>query len=596
MASDHDEWLKERADELVQKTHARIGTWIEQRKAIIDFAREYAALASNTGEAEPTLLQDLHNELHLAQRTESVDVLLKSIGKARLLLARYRDSLAAPGAAIAAREVDEATAMKGGRWVSADDIEHMTGELLSLVTGDPYTPTKMVDAFQTLRAALASCQEAPVTPSAATPAAPGEVTLNKKDLNKLLNDFARACAFGDDLLARMATSKAIHEYLDAAFAALSHPAPVAAPAMHQATADLVRRFSDALAAKLAAAEKKYGYSDGWLSPDWMDECRAKLLEHIDKGDPRDVAAYCAFLWHHGESTAAPAANDQPIERRTNSRPFDSALNPLNEAPKRSELLGNEWSEISTLPQYDDLIWLYDQNSDTIEGPRVARVNDVDYYTHWASCEAPDTRVIDGETIAAPAPTSEAVAGAPFGIIDPDYARIFTKARVLAWQYGFALVMHGSFTRDLDLLLVPWEQRAFNGAAEHVITRLAAQCDLKIYKSTPSDKPHGRKCWTLHLPGFGDPRWVDLSVMPTLPTPGDSADAPVQQAAMGIEEERAAFESTMAKRSPGCDFHRFNKDNYSNRFTHNAWDGWLARAALKGEQPVEPSGGERGEAQ
>lgn len=74
--------------------------------------------------------------------------------------------LAAPGAAIAAREqeVDEATAMKGGRWVSADDIEHMTGELLSLATGDPYTPTKMVDAFHTLRAALASRDEAPATP------------------------------------------------------------------------------------------------------------------------------------------------------------------------------------------------------------------------------------------------------------------------------------------------------------------------------------------------------------------------------------------------------------------------------------------------
>lgn len=70
-------------------------------------------------------------------------------------------SLAAPSAAIAAREqgVDEATAMKGGRWVSADDIEHMTGELLSLATGDPYTPTKMVDAFHTLRAALASREQ-----------------------------------------------------------------------------------------------------------------------------------------------------------------------------------------------------------------------------------------------------------------------------------------------------------------------------------------------------------------------------------------------------------------------------------------------------
>lgn len=74
--------------------------------------------------------------------------------------------------------------------------------------------------------------------------------------------------------------------------------------LHPLTINLVVRFSRALAAKLADAEQKYGYSDGWRSPDWMDECRAHLMEHIAKGDPRDVAAYCAFLWHHGESTAA----------------------------------------------------------------------------------------------------------------------------------------------------------------------------------------------------------------------------------------------------------------------------------------------------
>jgi hypothetical protein len=77
--------------------------------------------------------------------------------------------------------------------------------------------------------------------------------------------------------------------------------------LHPATVDLVRRFSEALANKLAGAEKKYGYSDAWQSPNWMDECRAQLMRHIEKGDPRDVAAYCAFLWHHGESTATHAA-------------------------------------------------------------------------------------------------------------------------------------------------------------------------------------------------------------------------------------------------------------------------------------------------
>lgn len=73
--------------------------------------------------------------------------------------------------------------------------------------------------------------------------------------------------------------------------------------LHPHTVNLVVRFARALAAKLADAEKKYGYSDGWRSPDWMDECRTNLMEHIAKGDPRDVAAYCAFLWYHDESTA-----------------------------------------------------------------------------------------------------------------------------------------------------------------------------------------------------------------------------------------------------------------------------------------------------
>lgn len=82
--------------------------------------------------------------------------------------------------------------------------------------------------------------------------------------------------------------------------------------LHPSSANLVERFATALAEKLYAAEQKYGYSDGWASPDWMDECRANLLEHVAKGDPRDVAAYCAFLWHHGASTA-PAQSEPPAE-------------------------------------------------------------------------------------------------------------------------------------------------------------------------------------------------------------------------------------------------------------------------------------------
>lgn len=79
--------------------------------------------------------------------------------------------------------------------------------------------------------------------------------------------------------------------------------------LHHETEALINEFSAALADKLAEAERKYGYSDEWAAGDWEDECRARLMEHIAKGDPRDVAAYCAFMWRHGWSTAPTPSNE-----------------------------------------------------------------------------------------------------------------------------------------------------------------------------------------------------------------------------------------------------------------------------------------------
>lgn len=69
------------------------------------------------------------------------------------------------------------------------------------------------------------------------------------------------------------------------------------------TQDLVVGFANALGEKLAAAQRKYGYGISWSDPRWMPECHQAMAEHLRKGDPRDVAAYCAFLWYHGESTS-----------------------------------------------------------------------------------------------------------------------------------------------------------------------------------------------------------------------------------------------------------------------------------------------------
>lgn len=74
---------------------------------------------------------------------------------------------------------------------------------------------------------------------------------------------------------------------------------------------LIGQFARALKEKLIRSEAKYGWNNGWMKMDWQDDLRRDLRLHVEKGDPLDVAAYCAFAWHHGWSTAS-----KPVPERT----------------------------------------------------------------------------------------------------------------------------------------------------------------------------------------------------------------------------------------------------------------------------------------
>lgn len=65
--------------------------------------------------------------------------------------------------------------------------------------------------------------------------------------------------------------------------------------------NLVANFSKALLQKLYASEAKYNWQGGWKKDDWRDDLLKDIRKHVEKGDPRDVAAYAAFAWHHGWS-------------------------------------------------------------------------------------------------------------------------------------------------------------------------------------------------------------------------------------------------------------------------------------------------------
>ena len=82
------------------------------------------------------------------------------------------------------------------------------------------------------------------------------------------------------------------------------------------------------------------------------------------------------------------------------------------------------------------------------------------------------------------------------------------------QQGYAVVVHGSKVRDLDLVAVPWQETALS--AQDVAEIIAAAIPGVLH-SGPTEKPHGRVALSI-LPrywfGF-DRGYVDLSVMPRI---------------------------------------------------------------------------------
>jgi hypothetical protein len=122
---------------------------------------------------------------------------------------------------------------------------------------------------------------------------------------------------------------------------------------------------------------------------------------------------------------------------------------------------------------------------------------------WMACDYPDC----GE-LKQPEQTTT------YGIVDPDYARVFTQVRCIAWMYGHAVMFNGSFTRDLDLLIVPWTESVSPATTpQRLINLICDRCHLQEAGHPPSQKPHGRIAYTLMFKEPKDPRFIDISFMP-----------------------------------------------------------------------------------
>jgi len=109
------------------------------------------------------------------------------------------------------------------------------------------------------------------------------------------------------------------------------------------------------------------------------------------------------------------------------------------------------------------------------------------------------------------------------MIAPVYTVLYIGMKKIAEKHGYALTLHGSMNRDLDLLAVPWVEDAED--PEVLVEELREKYDMRAEFDEPKydkamDKPHGRKAYTIKLNG---PYYVDLSVMPKTDKKGEIND-------------------------------------------------------------------------
>ncbi len=110
-----------------------------------------------------------------------------------------------------------------------------------------------------------------------------------------------------------------------------------------------------------------------------------------------------------------------------------------------------------------------------------------------------------------------------------YCAIYPVLSQIAKDHGYALCVHGSIHRDLDLVAVPWIEEASD---ELTLITAFKECigavfthedfDHNIPDGDPKIKPHGRKAYSLHLTNKGMyGGYLDISVMTRCPRKDDS---------------------------------------------------------------------------
>jgi len=94
---------------------------------------------------------------------------------------------------------------------------------------------------------------------------------------------------------------------------------------------------------------------------------------------------------------------------------------------------------------------------------------------------------------------------------PTYVAMYPMLAAIARSHGYALAVHGSVSRDFDVVCIPWAVEV--SRPQTVVDQIVNTSLLRVV-GEPETKLHGRLVYTISI-GFGE-CFVDLSFMPRLP--------------------------------------------------------------------------------
>lgn len=96
-----------------------------------------------------------------------------------------------------------------------------------------------------------------------------------------------------------------------------------------------------------------------------------------------------------------------------------------------------------------------------------------------------------------------------------YAHVYAQLERIAWRHGYALALHGSMGRDLDVIAIPWTDDA--DEPEKLLDAFAKAVvkteEINYSRPGATQKPHGRKAYSFILGHAG--HYIDLSIMPRI---------------------------------------------------------------------------------